>query len=154
QPITLAPTRAASTVEVIGLETEAIWKTVSASTAACVPAARTPKPARWTTRSRWTTAMARPGTPVFFRASRARCASRGKARGTWASVTSGPAARAPTGRERARRPARQPTVRGADREAGDMEQLRFLAERQGVDNQPGGPPSTGFRRTDTFFAPQ
>ena len=45
--------QAASTVEAIGFDTDASWKTVSASTALrpCPPR-RTPKPLRWTTSSR------------------------------------------------------------------------------------------------------
>jgi hypothetical protein len=42
----LSPTRAATTVEAIGFESEASWKTVSASTASPVPASLTPKPRR------------------------------------------------------------------------------------------------------------
>jgi hypothetical protein len=43
-----SPTSAATTVEAIGLDTDASWKTVSASPAWSVPASRTPKPFSYT----------------------------------------------------------------------------------------------------------
>ncbi|OWK21208.1 hypothetical protein AJ88_20270 [Mesorhizobium amorphae CCBAU 01583] len=55
-------TSAATTVAETGLESEAIWNTVSASTASGLPASRCPKPLRKITSSSCTTPMARPGT--------------------------------------------------------------------------------------------
>jgi hypothetical protein len=49
QATTPSPTSAATTVEAIGFDIDAIWNTVSASTVSGLPTCRAPKPLTWTT---------------------------------------------------------------------------------------------------------
>ncbi len=66
QLMTSFETRPATAVPVTGLDSDAIWNTVSAETASVVPTSRTPYPSANTTSSSYTTATATPGTPVPF----------------------------------------------------------------------------------------
>src|SRR5262245_45849386 len=81
-----SPTRAATTVEASGLESEASWKTVSTSTASGLPTWRTPKPSRKTTSSPWTMAIDRPGTSFLSMVCRANSLSLGRAAATFSWV--------------------------------------------------------------------
>ncbi len=68
------------------LETEASWKTVSASTASSLPTSRTPNPPLKVRASSWTTATAMPGTPDCRRIVSARSGRRSTARAARSGV--------------------------------------------------------------------
>ena len=61
---TPSATCVATTVAPTDFDSEAIWKTVSASTGSSDPSVFTPKPSANTVSSPWTTATAMPGTPL------------------------------------------------------------------------------------------
>ncbi len=69
----------ATTVAPSDFDTEAIWKTVSASTESSDPSVFTPKPSANTVLSPWTTATAIPGTPLSSSIVWARLGSSAKA---------------------------------------------------------------------------
>ena len=66
QLIALVPTSCATTVALSGLDNDASWNTVSASTLSPVVTSLTPKPLAYTVFPPCTTATAIPGMPDFF----------------------------------------------------------------------------------------
>ena len=82
-----SPTTEATTVAARDLETEANWKTVSASMAASLPSSRTPNPPAKARASSWTTATAMPGTPDCCSIVAARSGRRSTARAARCGVT-------------------------------------------------------------------
>ena len=79
QPITPAPASWATTVAATGLDREASWNTVSASTLSPVLVSRTPKPLAYSVFPACTTATAIPGIPDELMRSSARPSSRATA---------------------------------------------------------------------------
>ena len=82
QPIAPAPTWWATTVAATGLDSDASWKTVSASTLSPVLVSRTPKPLAYSVFPPCTTATAIPGMPEVVIRSSARPSNRATALST------------------------------------------------------------------------
>ena len=105
-------TSVAMTVDAIGLEREANWKTVSGSTAKSFPTSRTPYPFKRTVSSPCTIAIATPGTPVRAIPSRTSSSSWGRACSICAAVMSSARAGLCSAQARSNNPSRKLVLDG------------------------------------------